>query len=85
MKRTILPSVPSSIYRALLRETDLFARDNVIAGRGGPFGASLALYHHKTGKVERIGVLAANAVLATGVASAHAENEVLSPLQHRRA
>ncbi len=63
----------------LVDEADTAALETVRAERGGPFGAILCLYNMKTGAVRRIGDPAGNAVLATGLASAHAEDQVLSP------
>lgn len=62
-----------------LDATDAFATANVQAGRGGPFGAALHVVNLDTRERIQIGGLAANAVLATGIASQHAEAEMLSP------
>lgn len=70
---------PHGLLRDWINRTDHFAAQTVQAGQGGPFGASIHIYDPITGKVEQIGELAANAVLAKGMSSAHAENEVISP------
>ncbi len=72
-------SPPQELLRNLLDRTDRFAVETVKAGQGGPFGASIHIYEPALGKTLEIGGLAANAVLSKGMASAHAENEVISP------
>ncbi len=67
--------------KILLSTVDEFATANVIAGRGGPFGASLHVYTHGDETYHQIGDLSANAVLQTGMGSAHAEDQMLAP-QH---
>ncbi len=62
-----------------LNKTDEFAKANMEASRGGPFGASMHVVDLDTGNRVQIGGLAANAVLLTGIASQHAEAELLSP------
>lgn len=66
-----------------LHATDQFAKANVEASRGGPFGASLHVIDLDTGERVQVGTLAANAVLKTGIASQHAEAEALSPDNQR--
>lgn len=72
--------IPREIMTALLNNTDDFAVENVRAGRGGPFGASIHVVD-LSGKenplIVPVGGMAANAVLATGIASAHAEDQAL--------
>ncbi|MBI4031047.1 MAG: hypothetical protein HY370_05175 [Proteobacteria bacterium] len=72
-------NIPSATMRNLLEATDDFAVSNVRAGRGGPFGASIHLVRLTDMAVTPVGALAANAVLATGMGSAHAEDQALSP------
>lgn len=67
--------------RQLLIETDKFAARNVQLGLGGPFGASIHIYNRKTGEFILIGTLQANAVLSTGLAGAHAEDQAMKPEQ----
>lgn len=66
------------ILKNLVEEADLAAVANVRAGRGGPFGASLNLINLTTLDVQRIGAVAGNAVLETGIGSAHAEDQALN-------
>ena len=79
---TFIPSAKDS--KSLLSDVDEFAVANVIAGRGGPFGASLHVYTHDDAQYHQIGTLSANAVLETGTASAHAEDQMLSPEPYRK-
>lgn len=65
--------------RQFLAQADHFAMENVKAGRGGPFGAALHVYCPAQKLWIQVGDFAANAVLEKGIASAHAENEILSP------
>ncbi|MBY0428486.1 MAG: hypothetical protein K2Q32_04625 [Alphaproteobacteria bacterium] len=65
-----------------LQATDAFATENVRNG-GGPFGAALHIIDLDTNQTYQIGSFAANAVLQTGIASQHAEAEVLSPNNQR--
>lgn len=71
--------IPHEIFKKLVDEADLAAVENVRAGRGGPFGASLNIINLENRHVLRIGAIAGNAVLETGVGSAHAEDQALSP------
>ena len=63
----------------LLQDTDDFAVENVRKGLGGPFGASVHVYNTRTAELIQIGDLRANAVLSTGMGSAHAEDQAMSP------
>ncbi|MDY0029100.1 MAG: hypothetical protein RBR86_04060 [Pseudobdellovibrionaceae bacterium] len=67
--------------RDLLIATDSFATNNVRLGLGGPFGASLHIYNTRTSEFTLVGSLCANAVLSTGLAGAHAEDQAMSPQQ----
>lgn len=71
--------IPREILKKLVDEADLTAVENVREGRGGPFGASLNIINLENAHVLRIGNMAGNAVLETGIASAHAEDQALSP------
>ena len=71
--------IPYHILKTLVEEADLQAVANVRAGRGGPFGASLNIIQIPAMTITRIGAVAGNAVLETGVGSAHAEDQALSP------
>ena len=71
--------IDTEILKMLVMEADAGAVENVREGRGGPFGASLNIITLDTGHVMRIGAVAGNAVLETGVGSAHAEDQALSP------
>lgn len=71
--------IPQELLKKLVEEADLAAVENVREGRGGPFGASLNVINLENGHVLRIGQVAGNAVLETGVGSAHAEDQALSP------
>jgi len=79
----IIPELDPSFLHQQLVATDTFATENVRQGRGGPFGAALHIIDLDTGKAIQVGALAANAVLKTGIASQHAEAEVLSPDNQR--
>ncbi|MDD3030256.1 MAG: hypothetical protein PHS57_08310 [Alphaproteobacteria bacterium] len=63
----------------LLRKANETAVKNVLLGKGGPFGAILALCDEGSNAYECIGEPGANAVLETGVATTHAEDRVLQP------
>lgn len=65
------------MLHARLQACDDCAVDNVRAGLGGPFGASLHVYDG----IDLIDVAGpvGNAVLSTGLASAHAEDRVMVP------
>lgn len=70
----------ADMLKHLLQKADKFAEENVKRGDGGPFGASLHVFNAgRDAKRRDIGTPAANAVLKKGQASAHAENEALSP------
>lgn len=71
--------IDPDILKKLVVEADSAAVENVREGRGGPFGASLNIINFETGHVMRIGQVSGNAVLETGVGSAHAEDQALSP------
>ncbi len=71
--------VSHALLKKLVDEADLAAVENVREGRGGPFGASLNIINLENMHVLRIGDIAGNAVLETGVGSAHAEDQALSP------
>ncbi len=71
--------IPPEILKKLVDEADLAAVENVREGRGGPFGASLNIINLENMHVLRIGDIAGNAVLETGIGSAHAEDQALSP------
>ncbi len=71
--------IPQEILKKLVDEADMAAVENVREGRGGPFGASLNIVNLANHHVLRIGEIAGNAVLETGVGSAHAEDQALSP------
>ncbi len=71
--------LPLEILKKLVEEADLAAVENVREGRGGPFGASLNIINLENNWVMRIGEIAGNAVLETGIGSAHAEDQALSP------
>lgn len=78
MSHNIFKEVPHNLLASLLNKTDEFAFGNVIAGRGGPFGASVGVYNKREDRYQDISGLQANAVLAKGIGSAHAESEALS-------
>lgn len=67
------------ILRAALEACDAAALENVRAGRGGPFAASLHVYDRGAGAWATLAGPVGNAVLETGVASAHAEDRVIVP------
>lgn len=71
--------ISHALLKKLVDEADLAAVENVREGRGGPFGASLNIINLENMHVLRIGEIAGNAVLETGVGSAHAEDQALSP------
>ncbi|QQG36540.1 MAG: hypothetical protein HYS17_01750 [Micavibrio aeruginosavorus] len=71
--------IAREILTKLVTEADDAAVENVREGRGGPFGASLNVINLENGWIVRIGDVAGNAVLETGVGSAHAEDQALSP------
>ena len=73
------PLPPEDVIRRLLDDTDEFAVKTVKAGQGGPFGASVNIYNSRTGEIINVGGLRANAVLSTGIATAHAEDQALTP------
>lgn len=75
----IIDRIPSDLLMDLLNETDEFAVGNVRAERGGPFGASVHVYDLSSNDLTLIGDLEANAVLATGMGSAHAEDQAINP------
>ena len=68
----------NDLLHTLIAEADEAALANVRARRGGPFGALLYVGDQKTGALTRIGEPAGNAVLETGLATAHAEDRLLS-------
>jgi len=77
------PTLPTAITPAKLAElvaaADNAAVENVRAGHGGPFGALLFVGDMQTGALVQIGKPACNAVLATGLPGAHAEDQILDP------
>lgn len=76
--------IPRQTLSTLLNDVDLFAVENVAAGRGGPFGASLHVYDQQNDNMILVGDFAANAVLQTGLSSAHAEDQAMQPGQIAR-
>lgn len=72
-------TVSHALLKKLVDEADLAAVENVREGRGGPFGASLNIINLENMHILRIGTIAGNAVLETGVGSAHAEDQALTP------
>lgn len=62
-----------------LIRADREAVKNVQDGRGGPFAASLHLYHAGRGEMTDLAEPAGNSVLETGLASAHAEDRAILP------
>lgn len=68
------------ILRAALAACDCAATENVLAGRGGPFAASLHVHDGATGTWHTIAGPLGNAVLDTGMASAHAEDRIIQPV-----
>lgn len=71
--------IPQKLLKKLVDDADVAAVENVREGRGGPFAASLNIISLENGHVLRIGEIAGNAVLETGIGSAHAEDQALSP------
>ncbi len=71
------------ILQDLLRAADHEAVKNVQSGRGGPFAASLHVYDRAKSEMIEIAPPAGNAVLETGLASAHAEDRVIAPANIR--
>lgn len=72
---TLHPDIlPSALDRC-----DRAALDNVRAGRGGPFAASLHVFDTGTRDWVTVAGPVGNAVLETGLASAHAEDRVIAP------
>ncbi len=67
------------ICSSLLNAADESALEAVKAGRGGPFGAVLAVGDLKTMNYVRVGEIGSSAVFSTGMASAHAEDQALCP------
>ncbi len=77
------PPGDPAFWRAMLDQSDNFAFKTARDGQGGPFGAQLWLVNERTDEYRLVGTAeqreASNAVLAKGIASAHAESENLSP------
>ncbi|MGZ9108977.1 MAG: hypothetical protein ACXW4B_09180 [Micavibrio sp.] len=71
------------VLRDLLSAADHEAVKNVRSGRGGPFAASLHIYDRAKGAMIEVAPPAGNAVLETGLASAHAEDRVIAPANIR--
>lgn len=65
------------ILKSALDACDRVACENVQAGRGGPFAASLHIYDGVEWSC--LAGPAGNAVLETGMASAHAEDRIVQP------
>ena len=71
----------ADVLRHCLEDVDLFAKENVALGRGGPFGARLALF-----TVDKSGAcipqiqfpVSCNMVLESGIGSFHAEAQALN-------
>jgi len=83
--QTALAELPGDprIWELLLHESDRFAYETANAGKGGPFGAMLALVNPNFNQYILVGnaesAQDSNAVVSKGLASAHAEAENLSP------
>lgn len=71
------------VLRDLLAAADREAVKNVRSGRGGPFAASLHVYNRAKAVMIEIAPPAGNAVLETGLASAHAEDRIIAPANIR--
>ncbi|AGH99026.1 hypothetical protein [Micavibrio aeruginosavorus] len=69
----------SHLLPDLVAACDAAAVQNVRSGHGGPFGASLSVYNRDSGALVPVAGPVCNAVLETGLAGAHAEDQVLQP------
>lgn len=65
--------------RGVLEECDAAALGNIRAGGGGPFAACLLMHDRGTGEWQKIAGPCGNAVLLTGLPTAHAEDQVIAP------
>lgn len=65
-------------WRKCLEDTEQFALQTVLSGKGGPFGAQLWLFNEHSKETILVGSTDSNAVVSKGIASAHAEAENLS-------
>lgn len=65
--------------KSLLAACDDAAVENVRAGKGGPFAASLHIYDQAEDEWITLAGPVGNAVLETGLASAHAEDRIITP------
>ncbi len=79
MEQPVIEQLVVDASRALLKTADEFAVKNFPSGNGGPFGAIAAVLDFNSGSYKTIGNISANAVLKTGSASAHAEDQWLQP------
>ena len=70
-------TVPGDTLARLVAQADDGAIETVRAGRGGPFGAALYVCGPNGRDMVAIGGVKGNAVLETGMASAHAEDQAL--------
>ena len=74
-----MTAIDKNILHRLLEACDAKAVENVRANRGGPFAASVHVYNQATGDLQTIVEPVGNAVIETGLASAHAEDRAIVP------
>lgn len=72
-------TIPNDLLARLVDGADEAAVRSVQEGRGGPFGAALYVCGPRGADLISIGEARGNAVLETGIASAHAEDRALCP------
>ncbi|MCK6417700.1 MAG: hypothetical protein L6Q57_02025 [Alphaproteobacteria bacterium] len=81
--QTASAELPGSalLWETMVNQSDLFAMQTAMAGKGGPFGAQLWLVNPSTNEYVLVGTAEhpedSNAVVSKGIASAHAEAENL--------
>lgn len=78
-KEASMALIQENILHDRLAACDAAAVETVRAGQGGPFAASLHVYDAATQQMIDVAGPSGNAVLETGLASAHAEDRVIAP------
>lgn len=74
-----MTALDPAILHKLPDACDAKAVENVRADRGGPFAASIHVHNTLTGDLQTIVEPVGNAVIETGLASAHAEDRAVQP------
>lgn len=81
----VLKALPDTgILRAALEDCDAAALANVRSGAGGPFAAALHVHDTARGLWQAISAPCGNAVLKSGLPTAHGEDQAIAPAHQEK-